>query len=100
MPPIQRKLITIIAESALENRLVRDMKGFGVSGYTVFDVRGEGTRGKRKGDWDHNRSVCLTSICQSDLAHAILDHIAATYFEDYAIVAYLSDVEVHRGNKF
>lgn len=100
MSPVQRKLITIIAESALESYLVRDLKRLGVTGYTVCDVRGEGARGKRKGDWDQNRTICLTSICQSALAHAILDHLAATYFEDYAIVAYLSDVDVHRGNKF
>lgn len=100
MPLAQRKLITIIAESALESLLVRDLKRLGATGYTVADVRGEGARGKRKGDWDQNRTICLTSICQSALAHAILDHLAATYFEDYAIVAYLSDVDVHRGNKF
>ncbi len=95
-----RKLVTIITESALENLLVKDLEKFGVSGYTITDVRGEGARGKRKGDWDQNRTICLITICSSDLAHVILDHLAAVYFEDYAVVAYLSDVEVHRGNKF
>ena len=100
MTSAERKLLTIVAESALESLLVGDLKRLGVTGYTVWDVRGEGTRGKRKGDCDQSRSICLTSICQADLAHTILEHLAATYFEDYAIVAYLSDVQVHRGNRF
>ena len=100
MSSIERKLVTIIAESALESLLIGDLKRFGVTGYTVWDVRGEGTRGKRKGDCDQSRSICLTTICQGDLAQAVLEHLAATYFEDYAIVAYLSDVQVHRGNRF
>lgn len=100
MTSIERKLLTIVAESALESLLIGDLKRLGVTGYTVWDVRGEGTRGKRKGDFDQSRSICLTTICQSDLAHAVLEHLAATYFEDYAIVAYLSDVQVHRGNRF
>ncbi len=100
MTMAHRKLVTIIIESPLENMIIKDLKNFGVSGYTITDVRGEGARGKRKGDWDQNRTICFTIICRSEQAHAILDHLAKVYFEDYAIVAYLSDVEVHRGNKF
>lgn len=100
MSPVERKLVTIIAESALEKMLVKDLKSLGITGYTVWDVRGEGTRGKRKGGFDQSSSICLTSICNSTLAQSILEHLSYTYFEDYAIVAYISDVQIHRCNRF
>ena len=39
-----RKLLVIIAESALERALVADVKRLGAHGYTVIDVRGGGAR--------------------------------------------------------
>ena len=42
-----RKLVTIIAESSVERTLMRDLDELGISGYTISDARGGGSRGQR-----------------------------------------------------
>lgn len=45
MALVSLKLVTIIAEGFLEEKLVRDIKRLGAKGYTITDARGEGSRG-------------------------------------------------------
>lgn len=93
------KLVTIIAESVLRDRLVRDLKELGASGFTEFDVRGEGSRGRRTVEFE-GQNVQIESIVSPGVADSILERISAAYFEHYAIVAYSSDVEVLRQEKY
>ena len=39
-------------------------------------------------------------IAAPEIAHRILEHIATKYFDKYAMIAFLDDVEVVRGEKF
>lgn len=96
----KKKLLTIISESTLENLLIQDIKRLGARGYTLTQAEGEGARGVRTGDWDQNKNVSIQIICSETLGHSILQHIFDTYYEDYALVAFLSDIEVYRDAKF
>lgn len=93
------KLVTIIAEGALEHRLLDDVLRMGAHGYTVSDVRGRGTRGITASVW-HGAQVKIETLVGADVAARILDHLAATYFADYAVVAYSENVEVVRAGKY
>ncbi len=95
-----RKLLVIIAESALERRLSEDAMRLGAHGYTVMDVRGAGARGNRNGDWEADRTVRLEIICDERVARAIATHVQQAYFPHYAVTLFLSDVEVLRPDKF
>ena len=95
-----RKLLSIIAEAALERQLAADVKRLGAHGYTVIDVRGEGARGKRSADWDAERSIQMEVICDDAVAAAIAEHIHETYFENYAVTVFIADVGVLRPGKF
>lgn len=96
----KRKLVTIIAESALEAAIIKDIKRLGAHGYTQIDSRGEGTRGVRKGDWDLDRNVLIQTICSEACAHSIMSFLFSQYCDDYAIIAYATDIEVLRHDKF
>lgn len=93
------KLLTVIADEALENRLVEDILRLGAHGYSVHTVQGKGAHGLRNSEWEgENRKIM--ALVGSELAEKILAHLAAHYFEHYAIIAYLTPAEVWRGEKY
>jgi nitrogen regulatory protein PII len=95
-----RKLVTIIAEAALERRLVEDLKQLGAHGYTITDARGEGARGVRNASWEASSNIRLEVICDATLADTITAHLQAHYYAHYAMILFLSDVGVLRPEKF
>jgi len=97
---MKRTLLTIVTETVLERQLVEDIKRLGANGYTITDARGEGSRGVRHADWEHSTNIRLETVCDEAVAAAILQHLVATYYRNYAMVAFSHPVEVMRGEKF
>lgn len=93
------KKVTIIAESVLELKIIDDIKRLGAKGYTLIEVRGEGTKGRHASDWAGN-SVKIETLVTDAVAEAILQRMADEYFEYYAIVAFAENVTVVRQEKF
>ena len=100
MNGVTRKLLTIITESALESILPGDFKRLGAHGFTITDARGEGSRGMRNGTWDENSNIRIEILCEAATAEAIAAHLQGHYYDDYAMVLIISDVEVLRPEKF
>ncbi len=96
----KKRIVTIVAESILETSIIKDLKRLGSKGYTIVDARGEGARGVRSGDWDQNRNIIIQTICSEQTAHLIMDFLYDQYYDDYAIISYSAEIEVHRENKF
>jgi nitrogen regulatory protein P-II 2 len=92
-------LVTIVAETALKTRLAKDLKGLGVSGYTVTAANGEGSRNSRAGDVDGG-NVMIQCLVSRELSVAIMNHLEADYFENYAVVAWVSAAEVIRKERY
>ena len=93
------KLITIITERILRSEIIAMLKEKGATGYTQTDAKGEGSRGIRASDWEgHN--VKIQAIVSEAVATTIMESIAETYFENYAVIVFLGDVEVMRGDKY
>lgn len=97
---MKRRLLTIVTEGVLERQLTEDLKRLGAHGYTIVDARGEGSRGERTADWEHNKNIRVETICEAAIADAIIEHLTRTYYADYAMVVYLTDVDVLRPEKF
>ena len=93
------KLVTIIAEAVLEDGLVREIRALGATGFTRSDVRGEGARGRRVGDVG-GANVRLECLVSAETADRITESVAERYFENYAIVVFVEDVSVVRGDKY
>ena len=99
MNTVALKRVTIIAEHLLEGRLLRDVRELGAKGYTVAEVRGEGSRGVRASEWE-GKNVKIETLVSEPVAEAILTRVAQVYFPHYAVVAYVETVEVIRGDKY
>lgn len=103
MTPIhteKRTLLTLFTEATLEHVLVKDMDRLDVRGYTITDARGKGSRGVRDAAWDEAMNIRVEIICSRQKAETVLTHLQDRYYANYAMVAYLSEVEVLRPEKF
>ena len=96
---VPMKLLVIVAEAFLRERLMTELKTLGVSGCTAATVTGWGHDAVRASEWE-NPSVRLETIVAPELADAVLELLAAKYFPQGSVVAWLSDVAVVRAEKF
>jgi len=99
MPTTPMRLVTVIAEPVLEERIIAALRQLGATGHTASDVRGAGSRGIRASD-PPGTCVQIQVVCRDAVADAILAHVAEHYFEHYAVIAWTSAVEVVRGEKY
>ena len=91
--------VTIVAESLLKDEVVAIARRHGSTGYTLTKVEGEGSRGTRASDWG-GRNIRIETIVDEKSADAILEELSEKLFDDYAVIAWLSKVDVLRGKKF
>ena len=99
MELVPLKLVTIVAESLLEKRLVEEVKRLGAKGYTITPARGEGSRGIRSVDWE-GQNIRLETIVSEEVALRMLQRLQEEYFPHYAVIAYVENVWVVRGEKY
>ncbi|MDZ7703858.1 MAG: hypothetical protein U5L04_05155 [Trueperaceae bacterium] len=99
MEIVSLKLVVIVAEAVLEHQLVSDLNRLGARGHTLVRAEGEGQRGMRVGGLEGG-NIRLETIVSGEVADKIMTRLASRYFENYAIIAYQSDVGVVRGNKY
>jgi nitrogen regulatory protein PII len=93
------KKVTVVAESVLEDHLLRELRALGARGYTITEARGEGSRGMRTMELG-GKNVRIELLVGPEVADRILEHLAERYFPHYAVVAYVENVEVVRGEKY
>jgi nitrogen regulatory protein PII len=100
LKPHSRKLLTIVTEAALEASLCRDLERLGAHGYTVTNARGKGSRGKRDAGWETDANIRVEVVCDQATAARITEHMQRRYYDNYAMILLLSDVQVLRPEKF
>jgi nitrogen regulatory protein PII len=99
MHTVPLKLVTIVAEPVLEERIVTELRRLGARGHTATDARGVGSRGMRASD-PPGEGVRIEVVVGADVADRILAHVAERYFPHYAVIAFVADVGVVRGEKY
>lgn len=99
MHTVPLKLVTIVAEPVLEEQLAELLHRLGARGHTVTDSRGAGSRGMRASD-PPGGGVRIEAVVSAEVADRILGHVAEQYFPNYAVIAFLTTVEVVRGEKY
>lgn len=99
MKTLPMKRVTIIGDNTVEYRILQEVHSMGATGYTCFPVRGKGARGIRPRHAEP-ANIKIEIIATPEVAQQILEHMAAHYFEQYAMIAFLDDVEVLNGEKF
>lgn len=96
----RRNLLTIVAEAPLEQRLIKDLERLGAHGYTITDARGKGSRGVRNARWEPSGNIRVEVVCDAKTAAAIAAHLKEHYYDNYAMILFIGDVEVLRPEKF
>lgn len=94
------KLLTIFTEAALESLLISDLEKHGAPGYTITNARGKGSKGLRSASWEANSNIRIEVICTDKLANELTAHLQDKYYDNYAMVAFTSEIEVLRPEKF
>ena len=98
MQTVPHRLVTIIAERAVRDRLLDAVHRLGATGHTIADVQGEGSRGARAARG--GPSVKIETIVPAAVADRIAEHVAERYFAHHSVIVYLQHVEVLRGSKY
>jgi nitrogen regulatory protein P-II 2 len=93
------RLVTIVSEAILEERLRRDVLELGASGYTVGRVHGQGSRGTRASELEGG-NVRIEVVVSEAVARRILSRLARDYFPRFAVIAWSQRVDVLRGSKY
>lgn len=92
-------LVTIVAESVLEARLLELLGASGARGWTVSEARGRGSRGVRASEWE-GRNVRIETLVTPAVSERVVAALARDYFPHYAVIAFVDEVRVVRGEKY
>ncbi len=93
------KLITIICEPILSQSLIELTRKIGATGFTLTEVRGEGTGEKSSGEIPENK-IKVEIVSTSALASEIIREVSETFFKNYSLIIYSADISVLRPGKF
>ncbi len=94
------KRVTIVTEALAREAVKRLLAEVGAQGYTIFPVEGAGARGERPADIAEFGNIQVEVIVRPPTANELLGRLHREFFPRYAMIAYESDVQVLRGDKF
>jgi len=92
-------LLTIVAEALLKDRLIHEVRQAGAKGFTVTEVSGEGSRQRRVSELLGD-NIKIEVIAKRETADNILTILQKDFFPRFAVVAFMSDVQVVREEKY
>lgn len=96
----KEKLLTIITESEIEEHLLQDIDRLGAKGYTISSAKGKGEKGVRNAVWNANSNVKIEIVCDNNICEKIIEFLKENYLKNYAMILFISDVNVLRPKKF
>jgi nitrogen regulatory protein PII len=86
-------LITIIGETVLKDPIIKLLKSYDVSGYTITQVQGEGGHGRRLADLaGYNTNIEIKTIVSLEVSDAILSALKE-YQGKRALIAFRHNIE-------
>ena len=92
-------LLTIVAEALLKDRLIHEVRQAGAKGLTITEVSGEGSRQRRVSELLGD-NIKIEVIAKRETADKILTVLQRDFFPRYAVVAFMSEVQVVREDKY
>lgn len=91
--------VTVVAEAVLSQRLVHDLEAAGARGWTLTSGQGRGTGFIAASEWE-GPNIRVETLVPQGVADRILEVLARDYFPHFAVVAWLTQVQVVRAEKF
>jgi nitrogen regulatory protein P-II 2 len=90
------KRVTIIGDDTVQYRILEELDRLGALGYTWYAVHGKGHHGVRPRHGEPGNTK-IEAIATPEVANRILEYVAEHYLANYAMIAFLDDVEVLPG---
>lgn len=94
------KLVTIICEALARSHVTALLDAIGAHGYTLFPVEGVGAQGSRVADIEEFGNIQIEVVLTSEPALQLMSRLEQEFFSRFAMIAYLSDIQVIRSQKF
>ena len=94
------KLLTITCEILAQENILEILKNHEITGYTKYEVDGNGSRGLRGQGLKNEKNIKIEIIIREEKLQDIVEEISRTLFANFAIVLYVSNVGVLRPEKF
>jgi nitrogen regulatory protein P-II 2 len=95
------KLVTVVGEAVIMEDIAERGLELGASGYTISEVSGHGSRSARNVDVSGGpKTLKVEFVVPTEVATKILQDVSHEYFEHYAVIAWLADVAVVRGEQY
>lgn len=94
------KLLTVICEILAQKNVIEILNKHELTGYTTFEVDGNGARGLRGQGFKNEKNVKVEVILREEKLHDIVEEISRTMFANFAVVLYVGDIGVIRPEKF
>ncbi len=94
------KLINIVANTTLEERLVSIAEEHEASGYTVLDARGAGSAGLQTGVLEGESNILFMLAVPESRLDAVLVDVDKLMKRGHHLVTFVSDTKVMRREKF
>ena len=94
------KLLTITCEILAQKNVIEILKNHEITGYTSYEVDGNGEKGLRGQGIQAEKNVKVEVIMREEKLSAVIEDISRTLFPDFTITLYVSDVGVVRTEKF
>lgn len=99
MKLISFKLVTIICEPDLKNSVLQLSEDLGATGFTITEVRGQGNGEKSSGEIP-DLKLKIEIVLEPALASRLMQSLADSFFKNYSVITYASDISVLRPGKF
>jgi nitrogen regulatory protein P-II 2 len=93
------KLLVVVAEAVLRDRLIEELRALDITGCTICSVSGWSLDGVNASEWA-GASVRLETVVSPAKAEAILQVLEQRYFPSWSLAAWVSDVSVVRSKKY
>lgn len=100
IPTHRMKLINIVANAALEERLSDIAETHAASGYTVLDARGAGSAGLQTGVLEGGSNILFMLIVSEAKLDEVLADIEKLMKRGHHLAAFITDTQVLRREKF
>ena len=93
-------LLTITCEILAQKNIIEILNKHEITGYTTYEVDGNGARGIRGQGLITEKNVKVEVILREEKLPDVVEEISRTLFANFAIILYVSDVGILRTEKF
>ncbi len=94
------KLINIVANATLEERLVDVAEAHGSSGYTIVEARGAGSAGLQTGALEGGSNILFMLIVTEAKLSEVMVDVEKLMKRGHHLACFVSDTQVLRREKF